>query len=98
MSGFIVSKDDHGIRSHLVNISLKLKSDALVGSMTTDPSNVLAEAQSRGWLVGTPSQMVDELGKREESGISRIMLQHHANDDFEVLELLASEVLPQVQR
>jgi len=26
------------------------------------------------------------------------MLQHHANADFAPLELLASEVLPQVQR
>ena len=97
MSGFIVGKDDQGIRRHLVNIGRKLKSDAIVGSMTADPSNVLAEARSRGWLVGTPSQVVDELGKREEAGISRVMLQHHANDDFEVLELLASEILPQIQ-
>jgi len=80
-----------------VNIGRKLKSDAIVGSMTADPSNVLAEARTRGWLVGTPSQLVDELGKREEAGISRVMLQHHANDDFEVLELLASEILPQMQ-
>ena len=98
MSGFIVGKDDQGIRRHLVNIGRKLKSDAIVGSMTADPSNVLAEARSRGWLVGTPSQVGDELGKRAEAGISRVMLQHHANDDFEVLELLASEVLPQMQR
>ena len=79
MSGFIVGKDDQGIRRHLVNIGRKLKSDAIVGSMTADPSNVLAEARTRGWLVGTPSQLVDELGKREEAGISRVMLQHHAN-------------------
>jgi len=41
---------------------------------------------------------VDEIGRREEAGLSRVMLQHHANDDFASLELLAAEVLPQVQR
>ena len=48
--------------------------------------------------MGTPSEVVDELGRREEAGVSRLMLQHHANDNFEVLELLATEVLPQVQK
>ena len=98
MSGFIVGKDDRGIRRHLENIGRKLQSDAVVGSMTADSDSVLDAARGRGWLVGTPSQVVEELGKREEAGISRLMLQHHANDDFEVLELLATEVLPQVQR
>ena len=40
--------------------------------------------------------MVEELGRRNEAGISRMMLQHHANDDFEVLDLIAAEVLPNV--
>lgn len=97
MSGFIVGKDDRGIRRHLENIGRKLKSDAIVGSMTADFDSVLKVARGRGWLVGTPTQVVEELGRREEAGISRLMLQHHANDDFEVLELLATEVLPQVQ-
>jgi F420-dependent oxidoreductase-like protein len=97
MSGFIVGKDDRGIRRHLEHIGRKLKSDAVVGSMTADFDSVLDAARGRGWLVGTPSQVVEELGRREEAGISRLMLQHHANDDFEVLDLLASEVLPQVQ-
>ena len=44
------------------------------------------------------SEIVDELGRREEAGITRTMLQHHANDDFGTIELIASEVLPQVQR
>jgi hypothetical protein len=30
--------------------------------------------------------------------VTRIMLQHHAMDDFDTLELLAADVLPQVQR
>jgi alkanesulfonate monooxygenase SsuD/methylene tetrahydromethanopterin reductase-like flavin-dependent oxidoreductase (luciferase family) len=88
MSNFIVSKDDRGIRRLLGNIGRELG---------MDPSNMLTEARSRGWLVGTPSQLVEEIGKREEAGISRLMLEHPIQHDFEVLELLATEVLPQVQ-
>jgi alkanesulfonate monooxygenase SsuD/methylene tetrahydromethanopterin reductase-like flavin-dependent oxidoreductase (luciferase family) len=98
MSGFIVGKDDSGVRDHLRLIGERLGHDAVVGSMTADPGRVLEAARDRGWLVGTPSEVVDELGRREEAGVSRLMLQHHANDNFEVLELLAAEVLPQVQK
>jgi len=70
----------------------------VVGSMTASPDQVLQAAKACGWLVGTPSEVVDELGRREEAGLTRLMLQHHANDDFDVLDLLASEVLPQVQK
>ena len=94
MSGFIIGKDDKGIRRHLENIGRKLPSDAVVGSMKGDPDMVLKKARGRGWLVGTPLEVVEELRRREEAGISRLMLQHHANDDFEVLELIAREVLP----
>jgi F420-dependent oxidoreductase-like protein len=98
MSGFIVGKDDSGMLDHLRLIGERLGHDAVVGSMTADPGRVLEAARDRGWLVGTPSEVVDELGRREEAGVSRLMLQHHANDNFEVLELLATEVLPQVQK
>lgn len=96
MAGFIIGKDDRGIRRHLENIARKLPSDALVGSMKGNPDAVLEAARGRGWLVGTPPEVVEELGRRNEAGISRMMLQHHANDDFEVLDLIAAEVLPNV--
>ena len=97
MSGFIVGKDDQGVRRHLRLIAEKLPHDAVVGSMTAPPEQVFQAARAHGWLVGTPSEVVDELGRKEEAGITRLMLQHHANDNFDVLDLLALEVLPQVQ-
>ena len=57
----------------------------------------LADMVTRGWLIGSPAQIVDELGHREEAGITRTMLQHHANDDFATIELIASDILPQIQ-
>jgi len=50
-----------------------------------------------GWLVGTPGEVVEEMGRREQAGLTCLQLQHHSQENFEVLELIASEVLPQVQ-
>ena len=46
------------------------------------------------WLMGTPSQLVEQIQEWEAEGVSRIMLQHVREPDYDVLELIASEVLP----
>ena len=63
-----------------------------------NPDEVLEGVRNRGWLVGTTSEVVEQIKQREELGIQRIMLQHHAQADFDTLELIAKDVLPQVQR
>ncbi len=52
--------------------------------------------QERGWLVGTPQQVIEQIGSFAEAGCDRIMLQHHNQTDFEVLELIAKEIMPRV--
>lgn len=49
-----------------------------------------------GFLVGSPAQIVDQIGRRVEAGVSRFMLQQNALDDLESVELIAGEVLPQI--
>lgn len=49
-----------------------------------------------GFLVGSPAEVVDQIGARVEAGVSRLMLQQNALDDLASVELLASQVLPQV--
>ena len=93
MTGFVIGRDEQGMRDHLVSIAEKLP--RLAGQA---PDAALASLRERGWLVGTPGEVVEELGRREEAGLSRIMLQHNAMERFDILELLASDVLPQVQR
>jgi len=49
-----------------------------------------------GGLCGTPSEVVDKLGRLAEAGASRVYLQTLDLSDLDHLELVASEVLPQV--
>lgn len=55
-----------------------------------------AMLRSRGWITGTPAEAVEQIQALEAEGVSRIMLQHHNQTDFQVLELIAKEVLPKV--
>lgn len=49
-----------------------------------------------GFLVGSPDAIAEQIGGRVAAGVSRFMLQQNALDDVDSVELLASEVAPQV--
>lgn len=93
MTSFVTGRDDAAIRAHLGRVVAVMPAYG-----RGEPDQVLEAMRAGGALVGTPGEIVEELGRREEAGLSRVMLQHLASDDFEVLEVIASEVLPQVQR
>lgn len=93
MAAFVIGRDAVGQHAHLARLAEKLPA-----LRDRDPDALLGSLRERGWLTGTPGEIVEEIGRRGEAGLSRIMLQHHANDDFDSLELIASDVLPQVQR
>jgi F420-dependent oxidoreductase-like protein len=48
------------------------------------------------WLTGTPAQIVEQVQAWEALGVGRIMLQHMGEPDYELLKLMAKEVLPKV--
>lgn len=52
--------------------------------------------RKRGSFAGTPSEVVEQLAGLANAGVDRVMLQHHSQDDFEVLELIAAEIMPRV--
>ncbi|CAG0952067.1 MAG: LLM class F420-dependent oxidoreductase [Anaerolinea sp.] len=52
--------------------------------------------EARGVLIGTPQDLVEQLGVYAQAGVKRIMLQWLDLDDIEGLEALAKWVLPQV--
>lgn len=54
------------------------------------------ELRARGLIVGTSSEVVDQLGALAEAGVDRVMLQWLDQDDIDGLETLAVEVVSQV--
>lgn len=89
MCAFVIGRDEAAQRRHL---------EAMTGGGTLfgmEPQQALERMRGH-WLIGTPAQIVEELGRREEAGITRVMLQHLAIDHVEALELMASDVLPKV--
>ena len=47
-------------------------------------------------IVGTPERAAERLTEYAEAGVERIFLNHELYDDLDMLELLATEVLPRV--
>ena len=92
MTGFIIGKTESAQRAHLARVA-----EALPALGRNDPGEVMRGMKARGWLVGTPDEVVQAIGWRQEAGLTRLMLQHQAQEDFDVLELIASDVLPQVR-
>lgn len=56
----------------------------------------LAELSRRGIITGTPTKIVEQLGKLSEVSVQRVMLQWLDLDDLTGLEVFARTVLPQV--
>lgn len=59
-------------------------------------ADTIGGLRDRGAVVGTPAQMVDQLGRLAEGGVHGVMLQWTNLDDLTGLELIASDVLPQL--
>lgn len=53
------------------------------------------DLRERGAIVGTSSQMADQIHKLAEAGVERVMLQWIDLDDIDGLEAIAKNVLPQ---
>jgi len=65
--------------------------------LSKESAETIAGIRDRGAVVGTPNEMVDRLGRMAEAGVHGVMLQWLDLDDIAGLELIASEVLPQLR-
>ena len=54
------------------------------------------QLRARGLIVGTPPEIVEQLGSLAEAGVQRVMLQWLEVDDIDSLETLARSILPQL--
>lgn len=72
------------------------RTDAEVGGKLATAGASTEELQEGGAIVGTASEVVEALGRLEEAGVQRVMLQWMETDDLEGLEAMAGSVLPQL--
>ena len=91
MLGYLIGRDETEIRRHLERIP----GNAPV--FGRDPNRTLETLRRRGWLIGSPGELVEQFGRYEEAGAAEIMLHHLALDADDSLELFASDVLPQLR-
>ena len=76
-----------------------LMTRAVFGRTTADVERKLAgqpadELRARGVIVGTGPEVAEQLGRLEEAGVERVMLQWLETDDTDALEAMAESVLP----
>lgn len=69
----------------------------LIGKLDTRGSK-LDDLLKRGMIAGTPSMIVDQIGKYVEVGVERFMLQWLQQDNIADLEKIARDILPKVQK
>lgn len=61
----------------------------------TNGERTAEDLRARGVIVGTTSQMSDQMRKLEEAGVQRVMLQWIDLDDLDGLEAIGKDVVPQ---
>jgi F420-dependent oxidoreductase-like protein len=54
----------------------------------------LAGAMGDRWILGTVDEAAERLRELEGAGVERVMLQHLAHDDVEMVELIGRELVP----
>lgn len=65
--------------------------------VTTRGANSAEALRENGSVVGTASQIVEQLERLEQAGVYRVMLQWLDLDDIDGLEAMAKSVLPQLK-
>jgi F420-dependent oxidoreductase-like protein len=89
--------EQHGRQPGAVRRSLMTgivfgRHDAEVQRKATERGSGIEELRREGLVVGTASEIVDQLGKLDEAGVQRVMLQWLELDDLDGLEALAQAV------
>jgi alkanesulfonate monooxygenase SsuD/methylene tetrahydromethanopterin reductase-like flavin-dependent oxidoreductase (luciferase family) len=66
--------------------------DATAGSL-----DAYLDELERDCIVGTPDRAAERLSEYAAAGVERFFLNHQLYDDDEMLELLASDIVPKVE-
>ncbi len=87
-------RDPQGVRRSLMAGLVFGRDAAELEAKLAQKGRSAEELRERGLMVGTPTQLVAQLGRYVEVGVDRIMLQWLELDDLDGLEALAAAVLP----
>jgi F420-dependent oxidoreductase-like protein len=90
MTGCVVASDRGELLERVGRVLAVIGSDER-------PQDALAGRAER-WVVGTVDQVVERLGALAAAGLDRVMLQHLAHDDLEMVALLGRTVAPALAR
>jgi alkanesulfonate monooxygenase SsuD/methylene tetrahydromethanopterin reductase-like flavin-dependent oxidoreductase (luciferase family) len=91
MAGHLIGRDQGELRERAARFA-----QFLPGMAGASADDVLAGLRQR-FFVGTPPEIVAQMRPFVEAGVSLFMLQHFLYDDSGALELLAKEVMPELQ-
>ena len=72
------------------------RTDAEVQQKIEGRNKTVQDFRDLGVMIGTPNEIVAQLGELAEVGLQRVMLQWLDLDDLDGLEALAKTVLPQI--
>lgn len=89
-------RDPQHIRRSMMTGLIFGRDQQELDKMVADRDRTVEDLRRRGMVVGTPGQVVEQLGGLSEAGVQRVMLQWIELDDIDRLEALAAGVLPQV--
>lgn len=85
------------VRRSLMTQVIYGKDDAALQQKLSQQNQTAEQLRERSLIVGTGSEIVEQLGKLSQARVQRVMLQWLEVDDLDGLESLAQSVLPQVQ-
>jgi F420-dependent oxidoreductase-like protein len=88
MAGFLTGTSPAEVRDHASRVAARL-------GRGCDPGEWIARMRPE-WLVGTSDELVAQVAAYAAAGVDRLMLQHHAFDDLDLLGLVGREVIPRV--
>ena len=91
-------RDKSALRRSLMTRVIFGRDEADLHQLVSAEGKSVEELRAAGIVVGTGSQIVDQLGALADAGLYRVMLQWIDLDDMDRLEALAKSVLPQVHR
>jgi alkanesulfonate monooxygenase SsuD/methylene tetrahydromethanopterin reductase-like flavin-dependent oxidoreductase (luciferase family) len=88
MTACIVGRDHNEVLERVGRVLDQTGQGGSAEAMVADPP--------RHWILGTVDQVAERLEAYQEAGLDRIMLQHLAHDDLDMVALIGDALVPRL--